>query len=468
MISYKEEYFRRLEQEPVFASSSFSALKKNAEKLTFYYPYNDQEEHRFLKEAKEILEIIAGIIRKPQIRLKYVDQLVMAHQAGEVDTESFTATVRDPSLWKRKGDKMAPEYVHHFTTDDTCVSYENIFVVRVLDFLKEELSALKAGYEMQAGNLRSFFGTKDFGYHPYSAFSALRENPALSATLLKTPLGREHSESVARLLKKCSSLASTSFYKELRQNKLLKKSVVPTNILLNDPRYFACYKFFRKYTSSRDDGYFLPLYQDYVLLRILHDLQDTYRFNETINRFKVAQTERGLTLSSALYLQDPYFLISLKKDPEACGFIVSVKLKKAYDAQNAHHPSGTYYIAVALRIDSENLDALQRRISEKLDEGYDDACIVALQNSAGVYENSLTVSFYTRDDVPDALKNLFASYHFLFEGEEDTYSAQCPVCGMRSVHAQSADYRCASCRSAWTALALKQKNYLWIKGFGGK
>lgn len=472
MISYKEEYFNQFSLEKIFESSSFKAFKNDVEKITFYGPYQENEENGFIKEAKNILDIITSIIRKPQITNKDEESLVRSEQAYNIDNSSFRDTIQDPSLWKRKKGVMTPELVHVKQATDSYVLYENIFITKVLDFINNELLGVSRIYEKRITNLQSYFENDSFSFNRYGVFSFINANeyPYKDILYEKDSSTKENSAEVNKLLKKCSTLRSTPFYKDLSKAKTRQNQIMMTNILLKDRRYFTCYRFYKKYVSVRDESYFLPLYQDYVLSRIIHDLKDQYVINETINNMKVSKNTRGLSFSNTIYLQDKYFVYGIDKDQDDYGFIINVKQKKEwYKRQKLSlNQYAKYYAIFALEINQENLKDYQKLMAKKKDEGYDDVCIITLRNNTHYYHGILNVSFYEQDDDKEALRNLFVSYHMLFDADSEIYSTQCPVCGKRSAGEDNFNYHCSSCRSRWSIINLNKKQYLWVKGFGGK
>ncbi len=470
MISYKEEYFKLFAKEKIFESSSFKTLKNNLNSVTLYGPYQNSEDQGFIKDAKEVIETIISIVRKPQITIKTEDSIVRSEQASNIDSTSVKKTLEDSSLWKRKNGLMSPEYVRVNESTDTIVRYENIFICKVLAFINEELISLSRIYEKKIGSIKTYFETDNFSYNKYGVFATLNASrfPYEGILFNNENSTKETSEKVNKLLKRCSTLFSTPFYKEVSKHKANRKEIILTNVLLKDRRYNICYRFYKKYISSHDESYFLPLYQDYVLFRILHDLQDKYRFNEMINDVKISSTSRGLKFNRAIHLQDKIFTFSIKKDPQEYGFIVTAKkIREKYD-EDTLEQLATYYIVLSLELNRENLKEYQELLKKKKNEGYDDVCLITLRNNTNYYNGVLTVSFYKDDDQEEALNNLFQSYHMLFVGDEDTYSKICPLCGKRSVHFDGVNYNCSGCKGKWTYITLNRKSYIWVKGFGGK
>ena len=470
MLSYKEDFFKRFSEEKIFESSSFRMLKENVEDLTIYGPYAAKEESEFIKETKRMLDIIAEIIRKPHVAIREEDEIVRADQAENPDRESFLKTVGDPSLWKRKRGKMTPEQIHSRMSDDTFLLYENRFVSHVLDFIESELSNVSRGYEKKIGTLQSYFGTDVFGYGTYGPFASLDERPLPFQKILSDGAERFHRDAgiASEQLKKCSVLKATPFYREVHKVKSERGEWVATNILLKDPRYSACFKFYKKYRSTQDESYCLSLYRDYVLFRIMRDLKGRYAFNEAINKIKIAKGEKGLIFSQPLYLQNRRFILSLRKEEKECGFVISVRPKKERGKEDRDDCSARYFVLMCLEVHAGNLESLRKKLAEKKKEGYDASCIVTLRNRTSEYRDILSVSFYRDEDDADALKHLFLSYHLVFEGDERLYDRQCPICGKRSVLTKKNVRACSECSGRWTGIVFNERRYLWVRYLGGK
>ena len=470
MISYKEDFFKRFSEERIFESSSFRMLKKNLEDLIVYGPYAAKEESEFVIETKRILDIVAEIIRKPHVAIREEDEIVRVEQVGSTDRESFMKTVGDPSLWKRKRGKMAPEHLHKKVSGDTFLLYENRFVSYLLDFVESELSNLSRGYEKKIGTLQSHFGTDVFGYGKYGPFASFDEKSLPVRGILSTGSEQFHLDAgaVSELSKRCSVLKATPFYREVRKAGNGCGEWMPTNILLKDPRYSACFKFYKKYRSSQEETQCLSLYRDYVLFRIMRDLKEKYTFNEAINKIKISRESGELIFSRPLYFQNRNFVFSLRKDDKECGFLIAVRPKKERGKEEKNECSTRYFILMSLEVNDGNIKSLRKKLAEKKAEGYDDACIVTLKNRTSEYRDILSVSFYRDEDDADALQHLFLSYHLFFEGDERIYRKQCPICGKRSVVAKKDLCACSECSGRWTGIVFNDRRYLWIRGFGGK
>lgn len=462
MISYREEFFNQFIKEKVFTSSSFKTLKNCLKDLTLYGPYQTKEEQGFVKEAKQILDIITSIFRKPKISNKDEDFIVRSEQASYIDSTSFRETLNDSSLWKRKNGVMTPEHVHVKQVTDTYNLYENSIITRVLDFINDELSNISRIYEKRILNCQSFFESQSFGYGKYGFFEKLNQEsfPYRNILYQKEMENEFDHEVVNKLLKKCSNLFATEFYKEVSKFKAKRNEIYLTNILLKDRRYYSCYKFYKKYISSRDESYFLPIYQDYVLLRMLHDLSSEYSIDARSNQMNISY-QNGLVFDKDITISDKYFTYQIAKDLNQ-GFILKTYLKKDKSI------TSSYYLLLTLDLNQNNYPKIKEQMDLIREQGYDDVILITLRNNTNIYDHILSLSFYEIDNSENAIKNLFTNFHLLFDTDISVYSHICPVCGKRISQRKENMYYCFSCDSLWTNISINNKDYLYIKRLKGK
>lgn len=466
MISYREEYFNQFSKEKIFKSSSFKSFKKSLDEVKIYGPDLSGKDSRFIAECKNVLDVITGIIRKPQITSREEEAIVRRDQAYNIDTESFKQTINDSSLWKRKNGNMEPENVHVKQAIDSYFLYENIFVTRVLDFINNELNSIAKSYSKKVNNFKGLFETESYTYNRFGVFSHfIGGNYPYSGILGTQELSvRENSKIVTKLLKKTSKLCSTPFYKDLHNAKVRQNQIMMTNILLKDRRYNSCYRFYKKYVSTENDEYYLPIYQDYILMRMVRDLKEEYRFTYRQNKIKITSLEDGLELNKEILMKDRHFRYLISKDKDNYGFTIDVKLKN-YEEEVIY---ARYYIVLALEINQENLNDYKEIVSLKYKEGYDHVTIITLKNLTNYYNGILVISFDELDDNKNGLSNLFTSYHMVFKCDFSEYEQLCPICGSRSVGSVDVEYHCSSCNGKWMKLDMYKRSFLWIKSFGGK
>ena len=466
MISYREEYFNQFLNEKIFKSSSFKSFKKSIDEVKIYGPELTGKDSKFISDCKNVLDVITSIIRKPQIISKEEEAIVRSDQAYNIDNESFKKTIKDSSLWKRKKGTMEPENVHVKQAIDSYFLYENIFVTKVLDFINNELNSLEKSYSKKVTNFKGLFETESYTYNRFGVFSHFKGSSYPYSGILGTheQSVKENSKIVTKLLKKTSKLCSTPFYKDLHNAKVRQNQIMMTNILLKDRRYNTCYRFYKKYISLENDEYYLPIYQDYILMRMIKDLNEEYKFTYRQNKIKVTNSEDGLDFNKEILMKDRHFRYLITKDKENYGFIINVKLKN-YDEEIIY---ARYYIILAMEINSENLDDYKEKVSLKYQEGYDHVTIITLKNLTNYYNGILVISFDELDDNKNGLSNLFTSYHMVFKCDFNEYEQLCPICGSRSVGNIDVEYHCSSCEGKWMKLNMYKRDFLWIKSFGGK
>ena len=92
----------------------------------------------FFDEISFILSVITSIITHPQITTKGEDIIIRADQAHTIQNESYQKLIQDDKLWKQDKLKMIPEYVYYHQNTDEIVTYENRFIVLVLNIIEKK------------------------------------------------------------------------------------------------------------------------------------------------------------------------------------------------------------------------------------------------------------------------------------------------------------------------------------------
>lgn len=459
MISYREEYFKSFLKEDILKASSFGELKKCIDAVYLYGPRLDKEEEGFINDAKRTIEILQAIFRKPHVSIKDEEAVLRSGIAPALDNQSFLKTMEDASLWKRKDGKMTPEHVHVNLVTDTFILYENIFVCKVLDFISTELDNLYKIYERRAGSIDNKFETSDVTYSKHGFIARLDKYGYPYSDVLSDPFSNTYlrTKTVSSLIKKCTLLKTTAFYKEVSLAKARRKEIVMTNILLKDRRYFLCYKFFKQYLATKSESEYLQTYKDYIFLRMIRDLRDDYTFAPRSYNVSISYQNK-IKVNSKIILYNKLFNYYLEKVDD--GFIVNVKFKNDESEMTKH------FILPVLEVNKENVKAVKTLVNDKYDEGYESVIVLTLRNNTRERHNIVCVSFNRDDDRIDALRNIFKSYSLIFSGDASLYEELCPKCGRKGVRKKEDTYICPSCASKYKHILVEDKTCIWLKCLG--
>ena len=67
---------------------------------------------------EKYLPFLTNVVQSPYVILKSEYELVRTERAGNMTPQAIRKTVRDTTLWKKRGEKMRPEYVYSATNED--------------------------------------------------------------------------------------------------------------------------------------------------------------------------------------------------------------------------------------------------------------------------------------------------------------------------------------------------------------
>ena len=121
-------------------SALYSRIKDGKFKLNKAYDFVSTLNRE--KELKVVVDKIISIIFKPQIKSITNEVILRSELSGSISTDSFIKTTRDSQLWKRKNDKLTPEFVYSVENVDTIDTYENRFISLLVDEIHDELKAM--------------------------------------------------------------------------------------------------------------------------------------------------------------------------------------------------------------------------------------------------------------------------------------------------------------------------------------
>ena len=166
------------------------------------------------------LGVIASIAARPHLSTKREEIVTRVEKAKQISPDDFGRVCRDSSLWKRRKAVMIPENIYYFQHTDELAIYENRFVVMLIDEIDKELGRYVDFYTKILPSI-------DDGACSLDAIK-------LSQKLCSTD----------RLRRQVDFIKETNFYKTVGKEKRLRGKVKPTNILIKDPKYRECYKFY--------------------------------------------------------------------------------------------------------------------------------------------------------------------------------------------------------------------------------
>ena len=188
------------------------------------------EDEKFFADVSTIEGVIASIVSRPHLSTRREEIVARVEQAKQLSPDDFTRVCRESSLWKRRKSRMIPENIYYYQHIDELAIYENKFIVYLVDIIDRELSKYQRFY---AEELPSINGNE----------IELCGGRAFDALAL-----------VDRLRHRINHIKETHFYKVISAEKKIEGKIKPTNILIKDEKYRACYKFYNKFVRYREDG----------------------------------------------------------------------------------------------------------------------------------------------------------------------------------------------------------------------
>ena len=372
-----------------------------------------EEDCSYFKEALSLLGIILSIAEKPHVSTRREEVFARIEQAGQLSADDFKRVCRDGSLWKRRGVKMVPEELYYFRNEDELCIYENRFIVLLIDLIGKEITELKRVY----GERLPRIGENTDELYAGDAGMAL--------------------DFARNIEKRVAYLKNTGFYKIVGKGKPLKGRISPTNILLKDLKYRACFKFyngFLKYQCEGEEAEDLRSIIKIYILKSLKKLGFDLKDGKNLNEYK------------------------------ACGkeFLLNFDFNK----------KGTVILDVTHKISKKTVkyalfaeDGRSAEAAEEFASGDDgkNFCSVEMIGEwslkDGVTHELLSRAGQTEEEM---IYSWLASKIRLIRADSSVYKKYCPACGVSGVYENDGDF---SCPTASATLLPKIRRAKALYGF---
>lgn len=373
-----------------------------------------EEDCSYFKEALSLLGIILSIAEKPHVSTRREEVFARIEQAGQLSADDFKRVCRDGSLWKRRGVKMVPEELYYFRNEDELCIYENRFIVLLIDLIGREITELKRVY----GERLPRIGENTDELYAGDAGMAL--------------------DFARNIEKRVAYLKNTGFYKIVGKEKPLKGRISPTNILLKDLKYRACFKFyngFLKYQCEGEEAEDLRSIIKIYILKSLKKLGFDLKEGKNLNEYK------------------------------ACG--------KEFSLNFDFHKKGAVILDVTHKISKKTVkyalfaeDGRSAEAAEEFASGDDgkNFCSVEVIGEwslkDGVTHELLSRAGQTEEEM---IYSWLASKIRLIRADSSVYKKYCPACGVSGVYENDGDFSCPNCgtRYAFTQNS-SGESVIWI------
>lgn len=373
-----------------------------------------EEDCSYFKEALSLLGIILSIAEKPHVSTRREEVFARIEQAGQLSADDFKRVCRDGSLWKRRGVKMVPEELYYFRNEDELCIYENRFIVLLIDLIGKEITELKRVY----GERLPRIGENTDVLYAGDAGMAL--------------------DFARNIEKRVAYLKNTGFYKIVGKEKPLKGRISPTNILLKDLKYRACFKFyngFLKYQCEGEEAEDLRSIIKIYILKSLKKLGFDLKEGKNLNEYKACGKEFSLNFDfnkKGAVILDVTHKISKKN------------VKYALFAEDGRSAEAAEEFASG--DDGKNFCSVEMIGEWSLKDGVTHE----LLSRAGQTEEEMIYSW-------------LASKIRLIRADSSVYKKYCPACGVSGVYENDGDFSCPNCgtRYAFTKNS-SGESVIWI------
>lgn len=373
-----------------------------------------EEDCSYFKEALSLLGIILSIAEKPHVSTRREEVFARIEQAGQLSADDFKRVCRDGSLWKRRGVKMVPEELYYFRNEDELCIYENRFIVLLIDLIGREITELKRVY----GERLPRIGENTDALYAGDAGMAL--------------------DFARNIEKRVAYLKNTGFYKIVGKEKRLKGRISPTNILLKDLKYRACFKFyngFLKYQCEGEEAEDLRSIIKIYILKSLKKLGFDLKEGKNLNEYKACGKEFWLNFDfhkKGAVILDVTHKISKKT------------VKYALFAEDGRSAEAAEEFASG--DDGKNFCSVEMIGEWSLKDGVTHE----LLSRAGQTEEEMIYSW-------------LASKIRLIRADSSVYKKYCPACGVSGVYENDGDFSCPNCgtRYAFTQNS-SGESVIWI------
>lgn len=371
---------------------------------------------KFFENISRILSVIISIVSRPVLANKGEEVIVRAASASSLTPEMFQKTVTDSMLWKQQGVEMVPEYVHYQQYVDEIKTYENRFIVHLINLIDSELTKFQRFY---ISMIQSYVGQDSL---------SLDEDKQEQAMV-----------KLEYLQKKIVKIKGTYFYRIINKDQVRLSTIIPTNILIHNRLYNECYKFYRKLITYNDEAQINKDFFLYNYVLILKQLKQAgfKLYGKKTTRESEAVIRRALNLENDLVFFSSHMKITMTCIEEENKFVF--KIVNREDNQTNLHllivDKDENFDNVLLRVQDTSKYTTIEAISLWLRAYLDDTVNIIRQNLLSEVE---------------MIKQYFEERYHRVVGSQRIYSIYCPICRQKAVsEVENNIFHCESCNSLY-------------------
>lgn len=420
--SYLNELFIDIKKyafQHVDAESFYNEI--NNLKLDSLQKIYSQKDFDFLKNVNDILSIVISIVTKPLLSVASNEIIVRSTQASNLSNDDFKKTMSDPSMWRHKDKEMIPSKVYYREYIDEIKIYENYFIVQLINNISKQLDLYSTFYSSTILKLTD--------YSDLLTEANTNQNKIIS---LANNINR-----------KLSLIKSTHFYKTINKDRRVIQNIVPTNILLTNRLYNACFKFYKQliaYGDSDSINNKLSLFYYCLIMKFLKK----QKF-ELVGSFELNNNQKEYDFYKPLEFINKKTSILLHLNTSNI-----ISFKYFIDELNE-----SFNLALLISHDFEQIDPIQ--LNSKYN--YDSFNFISIWDYGYIENNKKFVISANPIKEEEMIHLFFLDHYKKVEGSLQIYTKYCPICKKKDLFClDDKHYKCNNCYSSFEIINPEANN----------
>lgn len=392
-------------------NKTIGTIYKNIADLSFTSVQDSyiNKDLKFFEEISFILSVITSIVTKPRLVTKVEETVIRSEQADSVQFETFQKTLKEAKFWKNKDLEMLPEYVYYNVSSDEIVTYENRFIVKLIDIIDQELVRYN-----------------EFYYDITNSFDGEEEELVSTKQV-------EAMEQILKLDRKIKFIKNTYFYKAVKRRLGIMSSVEPTNILLKNRLYNYCFKFYKKYIRSEEGSLVFEDTRNYYLFLLLKSLKNLGYTLDCRNKFQLEEFN--------IKFKNKDFNITLSD--HKLGFILHVE-----------HNDSNSSLNHLLIVDINNG-------IEEVEGDFDTIEAIDLFRLKDFSTHKLIINKVLKEE--EIIQNYLKNKTTIVKGNSSIFSRICPICKKDQLIYNQDECTCAMCKSRYVFFDKDEEEHIYFR-----
>ncbi len=414
-----------------------------------------------LDKIIEVLEKMLGIVRKPKFHTREEEVVLRSELSPALDAVSFNETVRTPSFWKEKDGVMEPERVHsHEGEDDYCI-YENKFICFLADKLKKDIFEIESQSDRYYFPLMREYQSDSLTYSRPSFLTGLNPRNYPYQHVFSSPSSQSLllDEKLKKARKYLSHIFRSDLYK-LVHGKEISPNIMPTNILIHDPMYSFCYRYYKENYQKEGEKQLGDdvLYYNFVVGDLIRAFVLQGYEIKAYGSFSFSS--EGMIRMPKLVFRVPKVEVVVEDIEGEYAFKVTAHMLDKYG--KIVSKDTVKLIHTYKEITKLTLEECEDELKKILSKGeYDDYATVTMSNKSNTYDRIATVTYYDMYSA-GVLNNVIKSCFLCFTIEKES-DIRCPMCGSDAISKTQNHYHCYDCQSEYSIYEMEGDCYLMIE-----